>query len=80
MEAPSGTIGRTARFLAESGAPPGSAMWSVPGDRCEGIAEQLRKALGWAESPYDAILLVGGWNDKVGNPLELAELATSATR
>ena len=68
------------RFLTESGAPPGSAMWNIPGDRCAGIAEQLRRALNWAESPYDAILLVGGWNAKWGDPLELADLVTSATR
>ena len=39
------------RFLRDSGAPPGSAMWSIPGDRCAGIAEQIRNARAWSGVP-----------------------------
>jgi len=67
-------------FLRESGAPLGSAMWCIPGDRCAGIAEQIRNALAWSDAPFSSILLVGGWNDKWGDPHELADLVTSATR
>ena len=67
------------RFLVESGCP-GSSIWCIPGAKCDTIAWQIRKALQWEVSPFDAILLCGGWNDKWGNPRELAGLVTSATR
>jgi len=66
-------------FLAESGCP-GSSMWCIPGAKCDSIAWQIRKALQWENTPFDAILLGGGWNDKEGDPRELADLVTSATR
>ena len=67
------------RFLVESGCPE-SSMWSILGAKCDTIAWQIRKALQWEASPFDAILLCGGWNDKWGDPHELADLVTSATR
>ena len=66
-------------FLAESGCP-GSSMWCIPGAKCDTIAWQIRKALQWENTPFDAILLCGGWNDKEGDSRELADLVTSATR
>jgi len=68
------------RFLRDSGAPLGSAFWSIPGDRCAGFADQIRNARNWADVPFETVLLVGGWNDKWGDPSELADLVTTATR
>jgi len=48
------------RFLRDGGAPPGSAFWSIPGDRCAGIADQIRNGRQWATHPFAAILLVCG--------------------
>ena len=55
-------------------------MWCIPGAKCDSIAWQIRKALQWENRNFDAILLCGGWNQKWGNPQELADLLTSATR
>ena len=67
------------RFLRDAGAPPGSAFWSIPGDRCSGIAEQLRNAYAWADTSYESVLMVGGWNDKWwADSTELAALVTEA--
>ena len=67
------------RFLRDSGAPPGSAFWNVPGSRCDGFVEQLQSAYSWTDTPYEAVLLVGGWNNKWwGDPNELAALVTQA--
>ena len=66
------------RFLQESGAPPGTAMWSVPGVGCDGIVEQIQNARQWASAPFDAVLVVGGWNDWQGVPTELVGLVTQA--
>ena len=67
------------RFLAEAGCP-GSALWAIPGAKCDTIAWQIWKALRWETAQLDAILLCGGWNNYDGDPVELAELVTAATR
>ena len=67
------------RFLAEAGCP-GSALWAIPVARCDCIAWQLWKALRWETRAFDAVLLVGGWNSREGDPVELAQLVTAATR
>ena len=66
-----------ANFLAESGCP-GSALWAVPGAKCDGIAWQIRKALQWENRNFDAILLCGCWSQQWGCPRELADLLTRA--
>jgi hypothetical protein len=66
-----------AAFLAESGCP-GSAIWAIPGAKVDSIAWQLWKAKQWEGRPFDAILLCGGWNQKEGDPRELAAILTDA--
>ena len=36
--------GERESFLRDAGAPPGSAFWSIPGNRCAGFVDQLRNA------------------------------------
>ena len=56
-----------ALFLAEAGLPANTSFWAVPGAwSCE-FSEQARAAVRWGGRP-DAILMVGGWNDKYGDP------------
>ena len=66
-------------FLPEAGCP-GSALWAIPGAKCETIAWEIWKALRWETEKFDALLPCGGWNDYEGDPTELAELVTAATR
>jgi hypothetical protein len=56
-----------AAFLAEAGMPPRCTIWAVPGAwSCE-FADQAREGLRQGGRP-DAVLVVGGWNDKYGDP------------
>ena len=68
-----------ARFLTEAGSP-ASALWAIPGAKVDCIAWQLWKALRWEAAQFDAILLYGGWSNYDGDPVELAELLTTAAR
>ena len=68
-----------AAFLAETGCP-GSAIWSIPGAKVDSIVWQLWKALQWEGREFDAILLCGGWNQRWGDPRELAVALTEAAR
>jgi hypothetical protein len=66
-----------ARFLAEAGLPPGASLWAVPGSwSCE-FADQARAAIrSWGRP--DALLVVGGWNDKYGDPTEKVRALVTA--
>ena len=56
-----------AAFLAEAGMPPRTTIWAVPGAwSCE-FADQARMAVRQCGRP-DAVLVVGGWNDRYGDP------------
>ena len=67
-----------AAFLAESGCP--GAIWSIPGAKIDSIVWQLWKALQWEGRRFDAILLCGGWNQRWGDPRELAAALTEAAQ
>ena len=56
-----------ATFLAEAGMPPETQFWAVPGAWSSEFADQARAALRQGGRP-DAILVVGGWNDRHGDP------------
>ena len=67
------------RFLTEAGSH-ASAPWAIPGAKCDCIAWQLWKAVRWETAEFDAILLCGGWSNYDGDPVELADLLTTAAR
>ena len=71
--------GERESFLSEAGCP-GSALGAIPGAKCDTFAWQIWKALRREAAQFDAILLRGGWNNYDGDPAELAELVTAATR
>ena len=62
-------------FLAKAGGPR-SAIWAVPGVGLKGIVKQIGSGIHW-ERP-DAIVLVGGWNEKEGSAEDFAKALADA--